>query len=137
MSDPGSPSPGEIGGVFAGLTALLVAFGGGAKWILGWTERRAASRSAKLDAWHAELKDRQEQLDAAEAEYQARIEARLKDLERENRALRMAFHLVGPTLRQIDPHNQQLAQAEALLSAAFPLDPMVPPDMAQIFHAID
>jgi hypothetical protein len=49
------PSAGEIGGIFAGMVGLLVALGHAVKWWLGWTDRRAATRAAKLEAWHREL----------------------------------------------------------------------------------
>jgi hypothetical protein len=52
------PTAGEAGGIFAGVVALLVAVGHGVRWWIGWTDRRAATRAAKLDAWQHELQAR-------------------------------------------------------------------------------
>lgn len=68
MSDP---SAGEIGGVFAGVIALLVAIGHGIRWLMGWEERRDATRKAKLDAWQHELAAREAKVDAEIAAYHA------------------------------------------------------------------
>jgi uncharacterized protein HemX len=65
------PSAGEVGGVFAGAVALIVALGHGIRWWLGWTDRRAATRSAKLDAWQNQLDERETRIEAQQLEYWA------------------------------------------------------------------
>ncbi|SMF70491.1 hypothetical protein [Allosphingosinicella indica] len=135
MNDP--LSAGEAGGIFAGVVALLALLGKGAQWLLNWNDARVSSRSAKLDAWHAELERREERLDAEQKAYQDRLESRLKKLEGENQALRLAFELVAVPLRAIDPGNPKLAQAEELLRSAFPLVPQVPAEMRAALGAID
>ena len=144
MTDPRVEFAGQIGGVFAGVIALLVAIGHGVRWLLNWNDARAQTRSAKLDAWHAELKAREARLDAEQAAYQARIEARLKDIEaeslvikNENHALRYAFELVAAPLRALDPNNKELARPEEIIAAAFPLLPVIPPDMADKLSKLD
>lgn len=137
MSDTGGVSPGEIGGVFAGVVALLVAIGHGIKWLFNWNDARNETRAAKLDAWHRELSAREGRLSDEQQAYRDRIERRLMEIERENHALRIAFELVAAPLRTLDPDNGGLIKAEKLLAAAFPLVPHIPPDMAATLGQID
>lgn len=136
MADPGF-SAGEAGGVFAGIVALLAALGKGVKWLLGFRERQAVTRAAKLQAWHDELEARERRLEERQAEYQASIERKLKVFEGQNMALRMAFEMVAAPLRALEPHNRELAQAEQLLRAAFPLDPDITPDFKGLLGRIE
>jgi hypothetical protein len=128
----------EAGGTVAaaGAGAILIGLGHGMKWLLGWGERRAESRAAKLQLWHEELSEREKAFDV-------RVEGRLKTLEErdrlreaENMALRLAFELVASALRSIDPRNTALSRAEQMLQAAFPLAPIVPPDMTASLQVI-
>lgn len=136
LQDPGSPSPGELGGIFAGVIALLATIGAGARFLFNWVERRASSRAAKLEQWHTELKQREGRLDQEQAAFQARLEESVAQLGRENRALRLAFQLVSAPLRQLDPANPALIRAEQLLQAAFPLDAELGEDLARLIAAI-
>lgn len=137
MSDPGGTSPGELGGIVAGIVAVLGTIGGGIAWMVRWLERRGDRRTAKLDAWHAELKAREADQLRREAEWDARMEGRVAELEGQLRAVRLAFELVAVPLRTLDPAHPNLAQAEKLLEAAFPLIPVVPGNMASALGAID
>lgn len=132
----GGPTAGEITGIIAALAGALFGMGRGVQWLFTWGERRAESRATKLQLWH-------EELSAREATFDARVEDRLKTLEgkdrlreAENMALRMAFELVASALRAIDPRNTALSRAEQLLQVAFPLAPIVPPDMTTSLQAI-
>lgn len=120
MSDPALPSAGEVGGVFAGVMALLASLGAGVRWVVGWKDARAQTRSAKLTAWHDELAAREAKLDLHQAQYQARIEARLVLLERENSAQRRAIELLTGVLRAADPGNPALDHAEQIIAEAVP-----------------
>ncbi len=149
MSDLGNA--GEVGGIFAGIVALLALIGKGIQWLLGYGVARADRRQAKLDAWHEELKERERKIDADQAShqerqaaYQARIEARLESFETwkaqtdtEKAALRTAYQLIASALRAIDPHNNALRMADELLKAAFPPDPVVPEAMEVLLGDID
>jgi uncharacterized protein HemX len=134
MSDP---SVGQVGGVFAGVVALAVAVGHGLRWWLGWTDRRAASRAAKLDAWQRELMLREARLDAEQAAIIAEIKAQLAELRASNDQLRTehaallgAFQLVAGGLRAENPHNPALGLADEILKAAFPIEPRLPASIA-------
>lgn len=116
------PSAGEVGGIFAGIVAVLVAIGHGIKWTINWNDARATSRAAKLDAREVRLRER-------ETEFEEKIEARMAILERENRAYRLALSHVIPALSALDPGNASLHLAEEALRAAFPLSFRVPGDM--------
>lgn len=136
-------SEGEWVGIAGACVLVLGAFGKGGQWLFGWGERRAESRAVKLQAWHDELAEREAALDS-------RVEARLGKLEADNAefskkdearaaesmALRMAFELVASALRAIDPRNTALSRAEQLLQVAFPLAPIVPPDMTTSLQLI-
>ena len=136
MNEPGV-TPGEVGGIIAGCVGVLVAIGHGIRWLLNFRERQANSRQAKLQIWHDELQAREDKIDKKLADYQAKTEARLEVALGQNRALRIAFELVAAPLRKIDPSNSNLAQAEQLLHAAFPLDPAVPPNIAALLSQIE
>lgn len=116
----GGVSPGEAGGLFAGIVATATLVGAGIKWIWGEAKATGLTRRQKLDAWHEELKEREAKIKADETEYHERIEQRLAVLERESRILGRAFELVAAALRVKDPKNQALAEAERLLTEAFP-----------------
>ncbi len=132
----GTPSSGEWAAIIVATGGVFAVIGKGFQWLLGFAERRDVSRSAKLQAWHDELSGR-------EASFDKRVEERLCTLEKrdllreaENMALRMAFELVASALRAIDPRNTALSRAEQMLQAAFPLAPIVPPDMTTSLQAL-
>lgn len=137
MPDPSGVSPGEIGGVTAGVIALLVAFGHGLKWLLNWNDARAHTRSAKLDIWQAELTKREWKLDEDREAYHDKVEKRLEEIDAQNQALRIAFDLVAAPLRFLDPTNPALARAEQILHAAFPLVPRIAKDMSETLGDLD
>lgn len=136
LHDPGWPSAGEAGGIFAGIVAVLATVGAGLRWLFHWVERRASSRAAKLQAWHDELHSREVRIDEKQAALEARLEATVDDLRKENQALRLAFQLVATPLREADPCHPNLIRAEQLLNAAFPLDPNISEELAAMLAAI-
>lgn len=117
------PSAGAIGGVFAGIVALLVALGHAGKWLLNWNDARASARVARLDLWEAKLEKR-------ETEFETRIDAEIRALRDENRAWRLAFHLVSQRLMALDPTDRALIDADEVLRSAFPVETHLPSDMA-------
>ena len=137
MPDIRLDDAGQIGGIFAGIVALLAVLGKGAQWILNWNDARMQTRSAKLDAWHKELVAREAKIEAERADYQERIEARLKEVENRAHALWLAFKLVEAPLRKLDPTHIALTKADELLAAAFPLEPFLPPDMSAVLGKLD
>lgn len=78
MSTGGIPpegiSAGEVGGVVAGVIALVAAIGKGLAWLLNWNEARTSNRQARLEKWEASLVER-------ERSYREEIEARLEQAE--------------------------------------------------------
>lgn len=147
MSDP---TAGEVGGVFAGLVALLIALGHGLRWWLGWTDRRAITRAAKLDAWQKELAAREQRFDERQGEHWDAIEAELsgfrgrdaaRDAEMnavriEHTALCTAYQLIASALRATDPDNPALGHADEILKAAFPLEIGTPASMLETLRKI-
>jgi hypothetical protein len=124
------PTAGEVGGVFAGAVALVIALGHGLRWWLGWTDRRAATRSAKLDAWQHELQQREARFEIQQAEHWARVESELEIVKRQYSALLGGYQLIAAALRIIDPENDALSRADNLLRSAFLVDPVMPTEMA-------
>lgn len=126
---PADPSWGETGGVFAGLVALLYALaklaepvGRGIKWLFNHNDTRAIARAASLDA-------REAKLTAREALWEAKMEARVAALERENQAYQIALQHALPALRRHDPEDPALKLAEDALRSAFNVPLTTPPDM--------
>lgn len=130
------PSAGEVGGIFAGVVALLVAFGKGFAWLFQWDERRREARHAKLERWQQELETREREFERRQEDHHARVEAQLGQVMRQNAALVGAYQLLVAELRVKDPNNPVLGQADELLKAAFPLDPIVPPPLAGLLRDI-
>lgn len=116
----GGFSTGEAGGLFAGIIATATLLGAGIKWIWGEAKAAALTRREKLDRWSDELDAKEKRLDQEEAAYRARIEAEIAELRRGGRALSRAFELVAAALLVKDPKNQALAEAERILTEAFP-----------------
>jgi hypothetical protein len=134
MSDP---TAGEAGGAFAGVVALLIAIAHGVRWWIGWTDRRAATRAAKLDAWQRELQAREERFDVAQANHWARVEKELGQLRGEHAALLGGYQLIAAALRVLDPQNDALKRADDLLRSAFPIEPCLPGDMTLQVRKLD
>lgn len=102
-----------------------VSFGGGlymARWLILWLTGRADRKQALIDEQEAKV-DREwaTMREELKAERQA-DKLRLDRIEKQNQALRFAFHHVAAALIRIDPQNPALSQAEQMLSQAFPLD---------------
>lgn len=134
MSDPAASglSAGEIGGIFAGLVALLAALGKAAAWLLNWNDARVNSRSAKLQRWHEELTERETRIDAQvnarlntlETSYERLNDAHSVVLQRLDRS-RMAYRVIAAELIEIAPHSAALVQAQMILTEPFPTDALV------------
>jgi hypothetical protein len=130
------PSIGEVGGVFAGGVAMLVALGHGLRWWLGWTDRRAMTRAAKLDAWQNQLVEREARLDQQQQDHWAEIGRELEVLRREHAALLGGYQLIAAELRLVKPDSDALRRADELLRSAFLLDPLLPSDFAVLARNI-
>ena len=115
--------------LFFAAECVLVALGHGLRWWLGWTDRRAATRSAKLDAWQRQLEAREDRFTATQVDHWQRVESELNQLRSQHAALLGGYQMLAAALRLNDPINPALRQADELLKAAFPLDPLVPSDM--------
>ena len=133
-------TPGEIGGIIAGILGLLAALGAGLKWWLDFMAKRwdvnQTSRTAKLQTWHNELEERERDFEEKQKAYQAQIEARLSQVERTNRNLLRAVEMLSASLRVLEPNNPALAQVSALLETAFPIGMDLPADMRAQLGAV-
>lgn len=145
---PDGVSAGEAGGMLAGVIAALVALGKGAQWLISWNDKRVETRSAKLDKWHAELKAREAELDAALASRVAALEA--KDREREldhstcqqrvDKLLFFCVMLVEET-QGLKPTSPTIERAKRYLMREFPEaygpQPPVPAEMKALLDLMD
>ncbi|MEV5033692.1 hypothetical protein MRBLMC3_002929 [Sphingobium sp. LMC3-1-1.1] len=138
MPDPGAgTSLGEAGGQVAGALAILYAVGKAFAWIINWRDTREQTRAAKMQAWHDELKSREDALDRKIEDRMASFEHQVGELTRVVDKWRLAFHLVAAELLQRDPQSKALLQAQRILSEAFPLNLAVPEDMVETLGQLD
>ena len=131
------PSAGEVGGLFAGAVAMLVAIGHGLRWWLGWTDRRAENRAVKLDAWQRELAAREARFDERQDEYQRRIELELDKVRSEHAALFAGYQLIATELRTINPKSDALRRADELLRATFSAETSLPASFSALTRRLD
>jgi len=99
------------------------------RWIIGWLTARHDRRESNLERQEGSIDEQwralREELNRDRAEVRreaAAIKSRVAAMERQNEALRYAFHHVAGALIRLDPTNPALAQAEQMLARAFPLD---------------
>ncbi|RSU21195.1 hypothetical protein [Sphingomonas koreensis] len=109
----------------AKIASAGVGVGGGffaLRWLVGWLTGRMDRRQEVLDAQEGsidqEWKDLREELKRDNAD----LKRRMDSVETQNSALRRAFNHVAGALIRIDPLNAALAQADQMLTQAFPLD---------------
>lgn len=127
-------SSGDLAGILGGIVSLVVAAGGGIRWLCSAQERRVRRRDEKLDRWQGELEERERSLDGSLMGRLLSLEAkaeRVEPLERRTERLRLAYRLVASELLRLSPHSGALLQAQALLAEeAGPLLTALPDDMA-------
>lgn len=92
---------------------------GAAFFVLRWLWMAVTGR---LDRREARIDAQDEKLDMEWQAIREEMKGRLDKIERQNEALRYAFHHVAGALIRLDPQNPALAQAEQMLAAAFPVD---------------
>jgi hypothetical protein len=112
--------------------ALLASIGGGIRGLIGWGDRRASLRDAKLARW-------EESLVARERNYRVTMETELDELKRDLAVLRGELQTtrsvvveVTTELRHHAPDSEALKRAEMLMHNAFPLDARVPAEQVAL-----
>jgi len=112
MSDPSAlddlKTAAAAGGSFGGAFFAL-------RWLVTWITKRLDRRQERLDAEH-------DALDMGWREYRLHNERRLASVEKQNRALHLAFQHVSAALIRTDPQNPALMMADRIMAAAFPDD---------------
>lgn len=144
-----------IGGALIGAGTFLTKF---IQWVTGSAIKR---RDADDDAF----RERERTLAAREAEYDAKLERRLSDLEsgleackaREEKAeqhaksmnaqlkrvlavqdrQRRVITLFGDEMHKLSPGNPVIETARAILNAAFPIDPDLPAEWDELWGQLD
>lgn len=123
-------SPGEAGGVFAGLVAALAVLGKGLAWLLNWNETRAQGREARLKAWEESLAER-------EKKHHEEVEHRLATTDQRLQLVTaVLFEMVGE-MQLLDPGSAVVAKARVILQQAYPLDFETPADLQTLVRRID
>jgi hypothetical protein len=125
-----SITPGEAGGVFAGLVALLALLGQGAKWLLNWKDVRENTRAARLRAWEQSLdkreKDQREEAVERERKYHDKTDKRLVAMENKA-ALMFALNLqLVAELERLDAGSPVLVRVRLAIKEALKIDPELP-----------
>lgn len=128
--DTGNLSPGDVGGVFAGLVGLLVAIGKGFAWLANWKNTRENTRAARLRAWEAAL-------DKRDREMRVELEQHVHAVEKKLSAVTMVmFEMLGE-LQRLDPVNPVLARARVVLNQTYPVDPDIPEEMRTLIRRVE
>lgn len=132
-----SMSPGEVGGIFSGIVALIIAIGQGTKWLINWRGAREKTEAARLRAW-------EKSLDQRERDHAAYIERQLHAMEQkftrmEHKVSRLASALFETIaeLQVLDPASSALAKAKLVLRGAFPPDHDTPDDIKSMVRRLD
>lgn len=126
-------SPGEVGGVIAGLGVL----GAGFKWLWTAIQGSRETRAAKLDRWHSELTERERALDAKIDARMEAMETQVKELTGAVDRWRMAFQLVASELLHLNPRSQAILQAQKILAEVYPVSLSIPDDMTETLNKLD
>jgi hypothetical protein len=124
-----SVSAGEVGGIFAGAVTLIVSFGAGIRWLIGWKDSRQDLREKKLSAWEAQLQQR-------DKEYHRRVEERLEATEKKLGAVSAALFATIAEVQILDPVSPALVRARTILHAAYPVPEHMPDDIASLVHRL-
>lgn len=123
-------SAGEVGGIFAGIIALLASIGTAIRWLFNWRDARDRSQAARLKAW-------EESLDRREKEHRESTEQRLHAMERKLSAVTAALFETIAELQLLDAASPALAKAKIVLRQAYPLDVETPSDMQALIDRLD
>ena len=137
--DQAGLSPGEVGGVFAGVIAGLAAIGKALAWLLNWQGARSDRKAERLRVW-------EESLDRRDKEYRQQLEHDLEELRAAHqananeidalrnrfRALRGAALELVVEVRVLKPDSPALKRADTMLRAAFPVESALPTDLTDL-----
>lgn len=133
MPDPSASGELATAGVVGGVVTALGMIGAAIRWLFLWGDKRTERLAREED-----------ELDESWSAYRKRLEARLERAEKREEArdkqvtaLRLAFELVAGELRRVAPLSGALRRAEQILAAAFPLEPIVPPEMGEALQKIE
>ena len=150
MADAGGIPPGEVGGWIAGIAAVLALFGGpkavakAVEWIDARAERKRLSREEKIDAWQAEVNEKERALSAREAELDnkiadslARCEAHCAQVTARADKMFYVIVLIFPEVRRLAPESPLLLHASTVLADILPLPLDLPADMQAQLDLID
>jgi len=121
---------GEVGGYIAGATGLVGVISTAVWRIVTWRERRLRAWEESLDK--AAAKMRQEL-----AEEVQELRAATHQMSSEIGHLRGAVLDMMIELKEHSPNSPALRRAEYLLRGAFPVDPNLPPDIANLAARLD
>lgn len=114
----------------APLLAVAALLGGGFKWVWDRVAKARATREERIEAREHEF------VEGLKARIDV-LEARDRQRERENVALRLAFELVAAEVRRTDPGNEALKRAESYLATAFGDPVKTPADLIALLARLD
>lgn len=118
MADPTLDSAIAAASAGGGFASVLLA----GRWLIGWLTGRHEARANRLDAQEAKIdlewQEIREQQDARIDD----LTLRLKKIERDVHVMLLAYQHVSGALIRIDPQNEALDRAGAILRAVFPID---------------
>jgi hypothetical protein len=137
MSDPGGTTPGELGGMVAGVAALLGMIGAGLKWLGGWANKREENRATRNARWEADLDARERTIEEKLSASLSHCEGRCAAVEEKFDKVRIALLLILPELQRVAPPSPVLKQVRDLLRDIFPVPFGLPADIGAEISALD
>lgn len=141
-----SGAGGQISAAAVGgwVVAALSMAGSAVAWLYRQGGERKTLRERKFEAWEQRLAEREQLLEEGRTAFTRDLAERLERMERREavsadqvRGLRIALELVSSALRERDPTNPALGQAEQILKAVFPLELAADEDMIASLRALE
>lgn len=137
-------SPGEAGGVIAGIVALLYAIGRGCGWLFDRVSARIDKRAAALELERDQLAAWRASLDQEAKRYRAGIKGELEavklelgELRLQNMALASALLDVSLEHAELAPSSPVLVRLAEALRKAFKVPNEIPPEMAVLLARLE
>ena len=130
-------SPGEAGGIFAGIVALLASLGTTGRYLFGRADKAQVAEARRLDAWRASLDSRERNERLTREKRLCKLERIVDVLERVAFDQREVLMKVTAELEQHNPLSAALLAAKAQLAKHYPgfyepVEPGLPDDQAEI-----
>tara|TARA_B100000749_G_scaffold218650_1_gene173666 strand:- start:341 stop:766 length:426 start_codon:yes stop_codon:yes gene_type:complete len=125
-------SAGDVGGIFAGVVAVLTALGGAIAWLLNWHGERSDRKSAQLKEWEDSLARREkEQREVTEGRLAA-VEQSVRQLDRAFNLAVWVTHIMVDDLIVMNPRRASLGLVLSRINETYPVPEDMPDELANL-----